>query len=68
MVPWTLARSRLARAVQAGEPSEVVTRLRGEYTAARLAHVIREAASQLTAAQRAELAEELQGGGAHVAA
>lgn len=67
MVPWTLARSRLARAIQTGEPHEVVTQLRREYTAARLAHLIREAAPQLTAVQRAELAEVLQGGGARAA-
>lgn len=67
MVPWTLARSRLARAVQAGEPPEVVAALRREYSAARLAHLIRATAPQLTADQRAELAEVLRGGDANAA-
>ena len=63
MVSWTHARSHLARAVQTGEPAEVITELRREYVAARLAHLIRSAVPQLPVDQRAELAATLQGGG-----
>ena len=62
MVTWTQARSHLARAVQTGQPPEVITELRREYTAARLAHLIRATAPELTAEQRRELAGVLAGG------
>ena len=61
---WTVARARLAIAVRTGKPPEVVTELRREYAAARLAHLIRATAPQLTAVQRAELAEVLDEGAA----
>jgi hypothetical protein len=67
VVPWTLARSRLARASRAGQPHEIVTQLCGGYTPARLARLIRVAAPELTAARRAELTEVLQGGDARAA-
>lgn len=46
VVPWTLARSRLARASRVGQPHEIVTQLCSEYTAARLARLIRVAAPE----------------------
>lgn len=67
MVSWTMARSRLARAIQAGEPPEVITTLRREYTAARLAHLIRSAVPDLTAEDRLELAGVLAAGDANAA-
>jgi hypothetical protein len=66
VVPWTPARSRLARASREGQPHEIVTQLCSEYTAARLARLIRVAAPELTATRREET-EVLQGGDARAA-
>lgn len=63
MVSWTLARSRLARAVQAGERAEVIEQLRREYQAARLASQITSTAPCLDEHQRAQLAELVLTGG-----
>lgn len=72
MLPWTIARSRLARAVQTGESPDVIDELRREYRAARLEHQIRAVAPELTGDQRARCAAPLlsmsEGGGGHVAA
>jgi hypothetical protein len=66
MQPWRHARSRLALAVQAGEPTERITELRREYRAARAAQYLHDLLSSdfpPTGAQRAELASLLVGGG-----
>ena len=72
VLPWTIARSRLARAVQTGESPDVIDELRREYRAARLEHQISVVAPELTGAQRARCAAPLlsmsEGGGGHVAA
>lgn len=68
MVSWTTARSRLARAIQTGEPPQTVTELRREYKAARLAYLIRTVAPELTDVQRAELSGVLADGGDTIAA
>lgn len=68
--PTTL-RARIARAVQRGEPADVITDLRRDYYAARARDYIREWITSdpaPTPAQRRELAALLQGGDADVAA
>lgn len=65
MQPWRHARSRLANAVQAGEPQERINELRREYRAARAAQDLRDLLSSdfaPTREQRLELAELLAGG------
>ena len=71
MQPWRHARSRLANAVQAGEPFERIIELRREYRAARAAQDLRDLLSSdfaPTAEQRAELAALLVDGEADGAA
>jgi hypothetical protein len=71
MQPWQLARSRLANAVQLGEPPECITELRREYRAARAAQYLRDLLSGDTppnAEQRIELAALLAGGDADATA
>ena len=71
MQPWRHARSRLANAVQAGEPQERITELRRAYKAARAAQDLRDLLQSdhaPTLEQRRELAELLVGGEADAAA
>lgn len=63
MVSWTKARSALARAVQTGEPAEVIEQARRDYLAALLAHRISDVAPKLTEQQRGQLAELVLSGG-----
>ena len=57
MVSWTKARSHLARAVQTGQPPEVIDQARREYLAALLAHRITAVVPHLTQHQRGQLAD-----------
>jgi hypothetical protein len=61
VISWTLARSRLATAIETGQPPGVIAILRREYQAARLAHLIRTTAPGLTNTQRADLSLVLAG-------
>lgn len=61
----TALRARIARAVQRGEPADVITDLRRDYYASRAADYLREWITSdpaPTAAQRRELASMLAGG------
>jgi hypothetical protein len=70
MIRPSLAKSRLARAVQSGAPSERVAELRSAYYHARAHEYLSGLIAQhrLTAQQRRELAGLLQDGGADAAA
>lgn len=71
IIPWTLARSRLARAVQDGASPERVAELRRAYHASRAADYLQRLLAcdpPPTPDQRRELADILVGGDADVAA
>lgn len=64
--PWTRIRSRLASAVRAGEPPEIIEGLRRDLRAARAEVYLRDlmaTAPPLTETQRAALAGILAAGG-----
>ena len=63
MITWTQARAQLARAVQLGEPPEVVAELRRQYHACRLGYQITRTAPVLTERERAHLAKLVLNGG-----
>jgi len=67
----TTLRAKIARAIQRGEPDEIVIELRRRYYAARARDYLRDWITSdpaPTAAQRRELAELLVGGGDREAA
>jgi hypothetical protein len=65
VIPWTVARSHLARAIQRGDPPERIAELRRDYYASRARDYLADlvAIRGLTAEQRRELADVILAGG-----
>lgn len=71
MTPWTIVRSRYARAIQRGDPPEQVRALRAELRASRTEHYLLDvlaADPPMTWDHRRELAALLVGGDVNAAA